>query len=910
MHDLVLGENCGNSTKLYEQIATSFEASMQYMFNDDALALAMRSLSNEILQRIDLVDEKISLALSLVDNGDPYENTINCLQRISKGLQSNYRTIQIETNKGSKPIDINKIYIPSKLRYRQLSETHMRLADIVLDKSRERGKILEETETEKHILFSKISYGDFRSSFRRVVVLGDPGGGKSTLCQYLCFELAKQCSLHFQYPDEKSKFESRNLKVPLRIVLRNFEAARLENVQLGLFEYLVNDIRKLITIAEDEAVNSLKYLLGYGRAILAFDGLDEILNTARRREFVQLVLNFCDEYPLCPVIVTSRLIGYEDAQLSNEFEELVLERFDEPEIRSYLSKFMQVVAGLKKQDALDHANDFLRQTEKNANDLRQNPLMLGLMSYLFTMKGNVPSNRPEIYKECAILMFEKWDQNRDIRAEIPPGFDMLHLFSDLASRIYGHANLEEGVDKDWIEKQNKSYFGDLFESRAKSNQAAKLVTKFVTERSWVMSEFSPDLYKFSHQTFLEYFFARNLDEIHETVEQLITALMPRIINREWDVISHLALQIKTFRNQKRIAIAVNLLKNSIQKALLERQDLSAVLLFSARALEYLPGSEADIKEICNLICSISFDAAVDKKDRLELDIINVASNCTQDRRDFARSTMGDFFAKQILGSTRPVSLAACAAITSGRDSTFPIGVLSKEVRLPHETTMKAKELVKPYLYDMALKDSSYAGFYWRWYNSDFEKFYEIHNVHMLIPIEIVLLDVDRMFDPVLSIPLALIYRQRNRLDHPNRFNDIVEALHTIHRCGIADHEVARISAKSKRSLYHHLPMEVWKRIFLICKNDDKLFGGVLNCFVYALRCGIITHDDLVSEISSRVSKTNIKKSYVATHMRQWLEAEVRKMEEYCGYQYTIYWEEETRILLDTPRDISTVYLAS
>lgn len=65
-------------------------------------------------------------------------------------------------------------------------------------------------------------------------------------------------------------------------------------------------------------------------------------------------------------------------------------------------------------------------------------LLLGLMAFLFFVKGDVPNNRPEIYKECAMLMFEKWDQRRGILAKIPDDFDIVHLFSEVAAAIYGN----------------------------------------------------------------------------------------------------------------------------------------------------------------------------------------------------------------------------------------------------------------------------------------------------------------------------------------------------------------------------------------------------------------------------------------------------------------------------------------
>jgi predicted NACHT family NTPase len=121
------------------------------------------------------------------------------------------------------------------------------------------------------------------------VVLGDPGGGKSTLCQYLCYHLAKQFNIADQVDNseekaEDGKFDQQFMKVPLRVVLRSFESARVTSPQLTIFDYIANDLRSVANaIPLTQLQDFLRYALTYGYAVLAFDGLDEILNTATMR---------------------------------------------------------------------------------------------------------------------------------------------------------------------------------------------------------------------------------------------------------------------------------------------------------------------------------------------------------------------------------------------------------------------------------------------------------------------------------------------------------------------------------------------------------------------------------------------------------------------------------------------------
>ena len=55
-----------------------------------------------------------------------------------------------------------------------------------------------------------------------MIILGDPGGGKSTLSQMLCYDLASAISLDDEHLGQDA-IDPSTLKLPLKIVLRAFE---------------------------------------------------------------------------------------------------------------------------------------------------------------------------------------------------------------------------------------------------------------------------------------------------------------------------------------------------------------------------------------------------------------------------------------------------------------------------------------------------------------------------------------------------------------------------------------------------------------------------------------------------------------------------------------------------------------
>ena len=66
-------------------------------------------------------------------------------------------------------------------------------------------------------------------------------------------------------------------KFPIRVILRQYEKARTFEAQLTIYEYILRDWANYINASPDELRLALNHLISTGMAVLAFDGLDEIL---------------------------------------------------------------------------------------------------------------------------------------------------------------------------------------------------------------------------------------------------------------------------------------------------------------------------------------------------------------------------------------------------------------------------------------------------------------------------------------------------------------------------------------------------------------------------------------------------------------------------------------------------------
>lgn len=533
---------------------------------DPALLEIIRAQHSELLSELKavtnclqrLMTSKLKLSASAIKEARA---------KICKDIEAQNRYLNVETLKGVRKIKIKQLAIPGRLL--PIDAVHVQSA-----------KAPEEGVT--------TSYQNFRLNIRRNVVLGDPGGGKSTLTQLMCFDLAKLILIEAA-GSAKAHIDVSDLKIPLKVIVRSFEAKQKSWPSYSFFEHLADEIKVSLDNDTELAKAFLNTILATGEAVIIFDGLDEVLNVGARRAMAGSIEQFAEIYATCPVLVTSRLVGYRDAPLNDEFSLLGLARFNVQEINQYSQKSIAAVGNENATEARQKASEFLSQTNRVGSDLRNNPLMLGLMVQIFLQRGDVPGNRPEVYRECATLMFEKWDERRDIMADVPrDDVGILDVFGYVAGLMFGDPEKEEGVKREWLTSELKTHFADWFVDRATASKAAFSLVTFLTGRAWVMSEVGHGVYKFTHRTFLEYFFARNLISESRGVDDLVLKnLLPKIKANEWIVVSHLALHMVTHKDGGKSKQAASVIINMLEKPPMPTGQELPFLEFVASSLEYL-----------------------------------------------------------------------------------------------------------------------------------------------------------------------------------------------------------------------------------------------------------------------------------------------------------------------------------
>jgi hypothetical protein len=412
----------------------------------------------------------------------------------------------------------------------------------------------------------------------RLVILGDPGGGKSTMSRKLTFDNAAGVL------DDS--------RTPFFVELRDYASVVRGRNRSTLVEYLESLCRSPYNI--EPVPDAIEYLLLNDRALVILDGLDELLDTSLRRDVVEAVEGFAHRYPTCPMLVTSRRVGYDEAPLDSDlFAKVQLSEFAPRQVESYVTKWFALDESIddNRQDQL--AQSFMTDSNFVA-DLRVNPLMLSLMCGIYASENYIPRNRPDVYEKCAVLLFESWDKQRDIQVPLP--FDAhvqgalrslaLYMYTlEAEARVDDTTGREEGIHRTQLVSYMTQYLREKrFDDDESAENAAVEFIEFCKGRAWVLTEIGAERYGFTHRTFLEYFTASQLVRQNTSAKALYERLKPHVRSGAWDVVAQLALQI--------VGRSVEDGSDDFLQLLLEdvsgdsREDLYA-LSFAARSLEFV-----------------------------------------------------------------------------------------------------------------------------------------------------------------------------------------------------------------------------------------------------------------------------------------------------------------------------------
>lgn len=248
-----------------------------------------------------------------------------------------------------------------------------------------------------------------------VLILGDPGSGKSTLVYQVASRMASASRV--------------GGKGPLPVVVRATDFAvfaeevRRTRGRLGtLLEFIGRQPlesaphypvgrhpKALEPIEADELHTELLRGLTHRGGTVLIDGLDEVGDQERRRTVARLIDSFLhlltsDEALRSVgirVLITSRRVGYEQAQLSTKVARYVIEPLDNGAIQKLATNWFVATSEVEAEGRAKAAEFMTRLLDPSSERLRsiaENPYLLTLLSATYVDHNGLPTNRADLYR--------------------------------------------------------------------------------------------------------------------------------------------------------------------------------------------------------------------------------------------------------------------------------------------------------------------------------------------------------------------------------------------------------------------------------------------------------------------------------------------------------------------------------
>lgn len=443
---------------------------------------------------------------------------------------------------------LDKLYVDLDIADPQIQERQTKRDDAWL------GTLGDDRESRQSAVTAAAAAG-------RLVLLGDPGSGKSIFVRRLATQLALAA---LGQADPPTGWQPRiPLLMTVRLLGPRLNALRLEhmsprNRRAALRDALFAQWREELTLmGRSDFADHIETILEGGNTILIFDGLDEISSALRPllHQAIQALAVWYDTIP--HILVTCRVRSYPtDVPLLPDYRVHKLAPFSRKQIDTFVERWYKLTAtGPKAAAAPDLIADLQRNAKRDALiELSEIPLLLTAMAILHQRGAQLPSQRVKIYTQIVDILLVGWQKSRGI----PTSEQLLAILEDRDGQnrlrksmerlgFEAHMLLEQGAANADLTRaqahavlQHQDYLG--------SSDLADQFLTYVDHRAGLLigrggddALGRPMHYAFPHRTFLEYLAGCYLLRGHLRENKRAYTELTREQN-DWNVAAYLGLE--------------------------------------------------------------------------------------------------------------------------------------------------------------------------------------------------------------------------------------------------------------------------------------------------------------------------------------------------------------------------------
>ncbi|BAZ08231.1 putative signal transduction protein with Nacht domain [Calothrix sp. NIES-4071] len=336
------------------------------------------------------------------------------------------------------------------------------------------------------------------NSKQYLMVLGQPGAGKSTFLRRLGLEALKGKEGGYKHEC-----------VPVFLELKRFTKSEI-NLEKAIIQELEN-------CGFPKPDDSAKKLLEKGKLLILLDGLDEI-PTQQLDKAITTIQDFVDKHSQNRFIASCRTAAYRSG--FQRFNDVVMADFDDEQIEQFINNWFQSEQD-KHVDTAKRCWELLQQQEYDATkELAQTPLLLTLLCLVFDDSQTFPKNRAVLYGEALDVLLKKWASEKRVQRD-PIYKDLsLKLEEMMLAEIASHNFVENKLffSQREVEAQISKFLVDNL--NAPKHLDASVILEAIQIQQGILVERAKDVLSFSHLTLQEYLTAQYIVD-NNGIEELV-----------------------------------------------------------------------------------------------------------------------------------------------------------------------------------------------------------------------------------------------------------------------------------------------------------------------------------------------------------------------------------------------------
>ncbi len=336
---------------------------------------------------------------------------------------------------------------------------------------------------------------------RGIVILGDPGSGKTTHLKRLLLWCIRRGRDTIGLPNDM---------IPVFLPLRE-----LKKLDQGLDAFIQDQLQS----------PHLKTTKGFGKRLLErgnllflLDGLDEVASLSDRERVANWITEAIRSHPTCRFVVTCRFAGYsKTVQLKEDFLGMHIRPFTQDQVERFVNNWYTIVEKALAKDpdqaggiALEKARNLIGRLKepdfraRRVYELTRNPLLLTNICLVHRHRGALPHKRARLYEECIDVMLQHWREAKGLTIGISAQ-DGRRVLQPVALWMHGQEGRTRAKDSELI-----PIIEPVLKSVKWSGGSAKDFLRIIRDESGLLTGWDTEHYGFMHLGFQEYLAAREI----------------------------------------------------------------------------------------------------------------------------------------------------------------------------------------------------------------------------------------------------------------------------------------------------------------------------------------------------------------------------------------------------------------